>query len=213
VTNLFRLVHVHRWLLRSGLAALTAALVIPSDNFRRPRHLLYDAATAQMPEDSRPLRVQELRARRDAAAELRRLAAWADQHTPPDAVFIANRDEFRLLARRSLAASRQDLTYLYYLAPQRLDEWVLRLEIQAALFHKPTEMTDVAAFRSALQSEGAMGAAAHWYGVFPADVAPAGGEAFEVAQPGLWGRHYRLYRVPASAAEAAATRGAAATER
>ncbi len=209
LTSLFRIVRVHRWLVRWACAAVAAGLIIPSDNLRVPRRLLYDAATTFMAEGDKPLHVQELHAQREAQAELAAIADWARAAAPKDAVFITDHGKFRMLARRSIAASRSDASYFYYLRPSRLESWTRRLKAQQQLLRKPVTLADLAAFRhDAASEEGALAGAEAWFAILPADVAPDKARAAEVAGRDTWGQHYRVFRVPRSAPPA--TRAVAA---
>jgi len=196
LTALFRLVQVNRWLLRWGCAVALVAWMLPSDNVQPLRHAAYEWATSFMEEQDKPLRVQELHAQAEARRELRGLAAWA-RGGPRGAVFITDRVEFRMLARRSIVITRDDVGYYYYLAPGRLTKWIERLKRQARLLQKPGTIREFAGFRSLLSKRSTWAGAADWFVVLPADPALPEAGGLEVPPHGRWGAHYRVYRVPA----------------
>ena len=70
---------------------------------------------------------------RGPAVPTRELAAWAEAHTPVDAVFLLNTsaefdfDQFRALAKRSIFTSTEEGAPLYW-APEYVPEWLARLD-------------------------------------------------------------------------------------
>jgi hypothetical protein len=197
VTNLFRLVVVHRGLVRWACAAAMAAWLIPSDNCRIARHMAYDVTTMFMDEAEKPLRIQQLHAKRAEHAELQSIANWA-RNTDRNSVFITNRNEFRMMARRSIDIHRDDVSYFYYLAPWRLGAWLDRLERQGKLFQKPPDVSDLVRFRVYLSKQQDFAEASDWFAIFPVALAPVGADKLLVRSAGSWGKYYRLYCIPAS---------------
>jgi hypothetical protein len=212
ITNLFRLVSAHRWLLRWACAAAMAAWMVPSDNLRVLRHGAYDLATMFMDEANKPLRVQELHAKRRAGAEFRNIADWAkEKQEDVNSVFVTNRNDFRMLARRSIVVHAEDIIYFYYLAPSRLGGWLDRLKRQQKLFKGPPNMYELVEFRGSLSRQRAFAKAAEWYAILPAEHAPTGGERFEVEPDGRWGKHYVVYHIPKAFAGAETKPAASST--
>lgn len=196
LTNLFRLIRTHRAALRWACAAFMAAWMLPSDNLRVPRHLGYELASIFMEEDQKPLRVQELRAKKLRDAELAAMAQWASSNTPIDAVFLIDNAEFRMLSRRSIAASRDDVKYFYYVTPWQLDNWQQRVVRQNAVLSPPTgKATDLAImqFIQELAQDGMEGAS-EWYVVLGIRAAPDTPGALQPIYGAQWGNFYRLYR-------------------
>ena len=116
LTNLFRLVRTHRFWLATACAAMLAAWIIPSDNFQVARHSLLDTATMFMNEVDKPAYVQRHHERSGERAELDTIARWAAAHTDASAVFFTTDIRFRMLSRRSIVASDEDIGYFYYVA-------------------------------------------------------------------------------------------------
>jgi len=195
LTNLFRLVSTHRLLLRWACVAAMAAWLIPSDNLRILRHMGYDAATMFMAE--KPLRVQQLNTRKAAHAEFDNIAQWA-RGTDKKSLFATNRNEFRMQGRRSMVVYEDDVRYYYYLAPWGLGGFLDRLKRQAALFQRPTDISELVQLRRDLSARGGFAEATEWYAILPAKLAPLDGGSFEINEAGKWGKHYRLFRIPPS---------------
>lgn len=197
LTNLFRLARSHRHTLRWVCAAFLAAWMLPSDNLRIARHWAYENATSFLSDEMRPIRVQELRTRREARRELAEIADWARQNTAIDAVFITDEAEFRMLARRSLAAAEEDVRYYYYATPWQLEEWMERIVAQRSALTSASGLADPNAmvdFAAALRSAG-VGTATNWYAIVPVSAAPPAPGPLEAVQAGAWGQHFLLYRV------------------
>jgi len=197
LTNLFRLVRGHRDVLRWGCALFLAAWMLPSDNLRVGRHIVYEAATAFMADDRKPLRVQQLARKRRQRAELTEIARWARQNTPAEAMFLTDRMEFRMMSRRSILACSDDVSYYYYVTPWRLGEWIDHLVRQKAVLSAPDGKSDgrtVAKFVADLRAEG-FEEVPGWYVILRAANAPETPEQLLPIKGGNWGVHYRLYRV------------------
>ena len=200
LANLFRLVKVHRGLLRSACALLAAIYMIPSDNLRPLRHALVDTMTMFMEEVDKPEFVRDRHEDEHRRRELRAIAAWADQNTPVDAVFLTELGEFRMAARRSIVASRHDLRVIYYLAPWLLEEWVDRLNRMNRVLSPPTGKISPEALTVLAREFAArppFRGAGQWYVIARAPVAPEGQGVLELVPSPAWGRFYRVFRLPA----------------
>lgn len=197
ITNLFRLVREHRLWLRAALALLMAGWMLPSDNLAVVRRGVVELATARISEVEKPASVQRHHDRRNQIEELTRLADWARRNTPNDAVFFCDDPRFRLLARRSIAASGEDIGAVYYVLPRELSAWTNVLTRQEALLRPsgPDKET-LAGLRSLAadlsSQKGALGGATHWYAIVSEQV---GGEGMVLPPDEAWGRFYHLYRV------------------
>ncbi|MCE5279837.1 MAG: hypothetical protein ABFD92_03515 [Planctomycetaceae bacterium] len=123
LTNLFRLFHPYRHLLRWLCAAALVAWMLPTENLRVARHAAFEVATLFLPDSEKPSNVLRHRESDRKRATLRRLAAAAKENTPPDAIFITESLEFRLESQRSILISIQDMIYLHRLAPGKLTKW------------------------------------------------------------------------------------------
>ena len=205
LTNLFRMVRVHRRQLRWACAALLAVWIIPSDNFRVARHGVYEIATAFIDEADKPHRVLRLRARRDARRELALIGRAVRDHTDPTAAFLADRVEFRMLARRAIVAGPGDLKYLYHLAPWGLGDWTRRIRRQELLLDPKFNKADtgaMAGFVGELAGQEQFRGVKRWYVLMKAKVVPDKSGVLKPVEPaswGLdaqsWGKHYRLYEL------------------
>jgi hypothetical protein len=128
VANLFRLLRTHRTLLRWALAALLAAWMIPADNLRVARWRLAELSTSFLSEEDKPNYVLRHREQEDRRRELEAIADFAADK--PGSMYVTDHGEFRVLARRPVVAWSNDVRYLYYLAPWRLEEWLDRYGLQ-----------------------------------------------------------------------------------
>lgn len=193
LTNLFRLLHTHKTVLRWACIALMAAWLLPTDNLRVGRHYFYKWTTAFMEDDQKPLRVLELRDRRQERTELASLAAWARENTPPDAMFITDRAEFRMLSRRPVAVCRDDVKYYYYVTPWKMDEWIEWILQQKKLLQSPSEAA-VDEFIATLR-KGGFPETSQWYIVLSAENPPQIRAGLTPVESPRWGDQYLLYRI------------------
>jgi hypothetical protein len=201
LTHLFRLVGRHRLWLQLGLAAVVVAWILPSGNLQPVRHWMYDAATDHMEPAQRPRRVQAIHLARRRHAERVALAEWAKRHSDVAAVFIIDDIEFRMRSRRSIVTARQDVRYVFYLAPHKLDEWMEVQGQQQTLLRPTARLQDLQEFLAwtdelANPPGSIFRDVPEWYVVLPADIAPPHpGQASLIRSDG-WGEHYKLYRLP-----------------
>ncbi len=148
--HLFRQTRRHRTWVRAGLFLFAVVYLGCSFNTRTVRHMVQEAILAlgwdgpdgpeqpsppapEPPQPPRPWREilrHDLRSGR--ARELESLAQWArdERHTPRNALFITDREEIRLHARRSILCAADDVRYLFHLAPQELQPWAERFREQ-----------------------------------------------------------------------------------
>jgi len=202
VTNMFRLARRHRGMVRWACAAMAAAWMLPSDNLRIPRYAAMDAATAFMDPDDRPRSVRRHRVRRMRGTELSAIGRWARKHTDKHAVFAVDQSEFRMLARRSIVASRNDARTIYAIAPWHLDELMKRVAGQDRLLYPGQDgrfNPEGLKFLDDLAASKEFRGAREWFVILKAKVVVEGVERLEsVDPPGgdeSWGKHFRLYRV------------------
>jgi len=196
-TNLFRLLRTHRTLLRWALAVLLAAWMIPSDNLRIARWRLSELSTSFLSEEDKPNYVLRHREKEDSRRELAAIADFAGER--PGSMYITDRGEFRILARRPIVAGPDDVRYLYYLAPWRLGEWLDRYRRQEELLGPPAGTTDgdaVARFvKDLIAQDQRLADVSDWYVLLRAQTAPKQPGPLEPVESSDWGRYYKLYRV------------------
>jgi len=199
LTNLFRLVRTHRAVLRWVCVAFLAAWMLPSDNLRVARHIAYELGTSFMPEEQKPLRVQQLHTKDRQQAELSAIADWARNHTPTDAMFLFDEAEFRMRSQRAIVASNDDVKFYYYVAPWQLEGWIRRVTRQKALLHPPGKRADgqaLAEFVDLLQRQDGFEAVKNWYVILGAREAPNKPDRLQPIDAAGWGKDYFLYKLP-----------------
>lgn len=199
LTNLFRLVHEHRILVRLGCAALMAVWMIPSDNLRVSRYAVLDMATMYMDEQDKPRSIQRHHEAAQRREELEAIGHYAAVESPKDAVFIVrSAPSFRMVSRRSMVACPQDLVYLFYLAPAKLESYLDLLAAQERLLHPASGRADLGQIKqwaSELSRQKAnYSQAGAWYVILDAEDAPEKESVGEILSS-RWGRSYRLFRI------------------
>jgi hypothetical protein len=198
LTNLFRLVRHHRALLRWGLAIFTALWMIPSENLRVARHWALAQATQFMDEADKPRSVLRNARQRQEWQEIEAIGDWAQDNSSERAIFITRNRSFRRLGRRAIVGGREDVKFLYYLAPWRLEPFVDTLERQAQLLRPPAGQADgeaIEAFARNLADQTPYNRADQWYVILEASYAPEASGWLESVESPAWGQRYRLYRL------------------
>ncbi len=207
LTNLFRMVNRHRSILRWFCVALFVGWMLPSDNLRLARHAMLKSATAFMQEADKPAAVVKHRRRRQARRELENIAAWAKNNTDKNAVFITDRDRFRMSARRSVLACPADIKFMYYFAPNRLDKWSDLIKRQDHLLHpgqrSTADATAIAVLVEQMRKDKIYSGAADWYIILQAGLRPDDTTTLEPILPEKtpsdkkqkWGMYYLPYRI------------------
>jgi len=197
ITNLFRLLRGHRRRVRWALAALMAAWMIPSDNFRVARYAVSELATAFMDEADKPAYVLRHIEHRQRRRELAAIAQWAAGRD--GSMFVTDRAEFRMLARRPIVAGPNDARYFYYLTPGRLGEWMDRFKRQQELLHPSTGRADGEALRQfvaeRIQADPSAKEIAEWYVILGASDAPEKPGPLKGIPGESWGKHFLVYRI------------------
>jgi len=193
---LFRMLHTYRRLIRTACALLMVAWFLGSENLRIARHEFMDAATMFLDDENKPRNVQRHHKRIAASRELAAIALWA-RDTPPDAPTIylvdpATSARFRMISRRAVTASRDDVLNVYYLSPDSLVLWHERVGAQMRLLAGTTDAGTIRQFAKTWQEKGLFANVTTWYVICPAD-RPVPEGLTDV--PGdAWGKVYRLYR-------------------
>jgi hypothetical protein len=154
-----------------------------------------------MPPDERPRRVQAIHLSRRRQAERIALADWARLRSDAASVFIIDDIEFRMRSRRSIVTAREDVRYVYYLAPHMLDEWMVIEGQQQTLLRPTAPLQDLQKFQAwanelAASPGSIFSDVPNWYVVLPAEIAPQHPGGAEEIATDRWGEHYRLYRLP-----------------
>lgn len=196
ITNLLRMLRSHRALVRWGCVALTAAWMIPSDNVRVLRHAALDTATMFMDEADKPGNVQRHHERDNRQRELAAIADWAREHSDAGAMFITDRMEFRMMARRSILVGEDDVNCIYRLAPGELPQWQRWVFRQHLLLHGPQagDPKALAALVKELAGERHFKSVREWYVVLPAAAQKNPGKETSPEKK-KWGGCYKLYRL------------------
>ncbi len=207
LTNLFRMVQKHRSILRWFCVALFIGWMLPADNLRIVRHEMLESATAFMQEADKPSSVIKHRRRRGSRRELQNIAAWARQNTDTGAVFITDRDRFRMSARRSVLACPADIEFIYYFAPHRLEQWAELVNRQDRLLHPgrrdQADAGAVAALVEEMRGDKLYSGATQWYIILRAGLRPDDTTILEPILPEntsvdtkqKWGMHFLPYRI------------------
>ena len=194
---LFHTLPSSRRLLRVSCGVLLVAWFAGSDNVRIARHAFLDAATMFLDEESRPANVRRHREADLARGELTAIALWARDQKHTQSVFLidpAHGAVFRMISRRAVVAARDDVLYIYHVAPHRLGRWHRRsLDLAALLVGKTTD-GDIRAAIAAWRKAGLFQHVSKWYLVRRADE-PALTDLEEVSGAG-WGKVYRLFEFP-----------------
>ena len=200
LTNLFRLVRTHRAAVRWVCAAMLAAWVLPSDNFRVIRHAGMDTATAFMDENDRPRAVRRHQRRTLQTAELAAIGHWASDPRRCDlaAVFITDLSDFRLLGRRAILACGEDADAVVRHRSSYLPQWSRLLALQGRLLHPDnrlrTDSKDVTRFVAEIARD-ELAVVPEWYAIFDANSAPDAAGGLKEIHGNGWGEYYRLYRI------------------
>jgi len=195
LSNLFRLSrrgHTLRWV----CVGLTAIWMLPSENLRVVRHWGYEIGTSFMVEQDKPLRLRKRMRRIQRRAELQNIAHWARENTAVNDIFIADDTEFRMISRRSMIAG-DDVRWVFYLAPNRLPDWIRRNgELRKMLRSSRGKADAEAIYFFALDPRHATRwkSAENWYAVINSDADPKS-DRFEIISGDGWGKHWCLVRI------------------
>jgi hypothetical protein len=194
LTKLFRLARRSGWLVRWALAAILVAWILPSDNLRLFRHVLYDWGTAFLADENKPLRVQEIHDQRHKDTELLAVADWAGLNTDPRSLFITDQIDIRARARRSLYVCREDFRLFYYLTPWVLDEWSRKVMTQYAWLNPPFNASELAVALDALAGSDDYADATEWYLIVPRRPGDELAGLFQEVVHEDWGKYWRVLR-------------------
>ena len=206
LSHLFRLMSALRGWLRAACVLLLIGWVGYSDNVGVLRHWLAQQATAFMSEDDKPPYVKRQRERQVNAEELAHMAEWCrdENHTDPAAVFVTDSGVFRMLSRRSILSSADDIRYLYYARPWRLRDWAQEIDRVEQLCDSPGSGQGLCAYAEERSRPGAdQVRASAWYVVLDGGRTLEAPAAAREIKSDLWGREYRLFQLPQPASRPA----------
>jgi len=110
-------------------------------------------------------------------------------------LFLTDQVEFRLHSRRAILAAPEDMRFLYYLTPGRLDEWVRRYAQQQRILAGASDNTELAVFFGHLALQHDLANITDFYIVLDATVAAEKYPALDPVTSRRWGKFWRLYRV------------------
>jgi hypothetical protein len=200
LTSLFRLTRGHYGLMRAACTVAAVAWLLPSANLGPARRATYDAASVLLSEENKPRRLRKLLETASRDAELQAIARWAESHTPPDAVFLTDRSDFRLLSHRAIVAGEGDGCALRFGNLSLLADWQQRLAHQNQLLHPVSGKADPAAisqFVGELSSRepftNTNGNGSAWYILLSVSAAPEGSSILTEQTSGDWGKFYKVY--------------------
>ncbi len=199
LSHLYRLMSGLRGWLRGACVLLLIGWVGCSDNVRVLRHWVAQEATAFVPEDDKPPYVKRQRDRQANFEEFARLARWCrdETHTDPGAVFLTDSSLFRMLSRRSILNSADDIRYIYYARPWRLSEWAQEIDRAEQLRDSPGSGRGLCAYAEELaQGSSDRARASAWYVVLDGGRDIESPAAAQEIKSDLWGSEYRLFLLP-----------------
>jgi hypothetical protein len=217
LTNLFRLIRTHRQWLQWSCAAFAIIWLAPSENFAPLRQKVLDLATCFVADCDKPTAIQHRQVRRAEMMEMRAIADWAKApgsdgkpNTDPSAVFICDiRDgadsQFRMYSGRSIVSAGEDLSYLFYLAPDRLEKWAQVKLRQSRLWPPSPQKANIEQVNKFIDDlrdtpdRPDYQLVKDWYAIVRADAAPAGQEPIP-APANAWGSKLQLYHFTRTAA-------------
>ena len=184
--------------LRITLAAVLALWLVPSDNLAAGRQWVDRAATALMREEERSEPMRRRLTEPDRGRELEAIGMYLRHNTPIDTVVIGDQGRLRLWSQRALVVCADDVKYLYYLAPRRLEAWAAVLadqdEVLAPKSGAPIDRPRLERF--------ALRYGAEFVVVPAAQATTAAPPQYWVESPDQsWGGYWKLYRVGGQAGE------------
>jgi hypothetical protein len=160
-----------------------------------------------MNEQDKPPQLRRAEDEQQQSMELLAIAQWArsgghgarlgDKLYNPasSAIFITDRSEFRVLSRRPIVAAHDDVRFIYYLTPRRIEQWVSRFAQQQHVLHGNADNESLRQFLVAMTAQEEMKQIQQWYMVVDVSVPTEMFGALQSITSDDWGRHYRLYRV------------------
>lgn len=224
LVNLFRLIRVNRRLIQWCCIGLLAAWMIPSENMELARQKGYLALGKFLGEQDKPRQLRDIEDKAKGQLELSAIADWArsggqdakllGRPCRPDAssVFVTDHTEFRILSRRPIVTAGDDVRFIYYLVPWRIEDdgasptltierWLKLFGIQKRLLQGAADDASLREFLIDLTAQDEIRQIRQWYIIVDTSVIdfnPAKlGSLQNVAEvvSDHWGKQYRLYRV------------------
>jgi hypothetical protein len=224
LVNLFRLIRIHRRLVEWCCIGLLAAWMIPSENMEQVRQKAYLTLGTFLSEQDKPRQLRRIEDEEQRQVELRTIADWAQnggqgaklQGRPcrPDAasVFVTDHTEFRILSRRPIVSAGDDVRFIYYLVPWRMEgnaaqpgltieRWLNCFALQKHLLQGTADDASLRQFLADLSEQEEIRQVRQWYIIVDTSVLdfnPAKyGSLQNVAEvvSDRWGKQYRVYRM------------------
>jgi len=104
-----------------------------------------------------------------------------------------------MLSQRAVLATENDVRYIYYLAPWRLEEWMARFNEQSQLLRPEAgDRSGAEALRDfvhRLATQKGFEDVREWYVILRAQDAARKGETLAPIFSDQWGRYYAVYRL------------------
>ena len=110
-------------------------------------------------------------------------------------MFLTDQVEFRLYSRRAILAATEDVRFLYYLTPWRIEEWVRRYAQQQRILSGAADNLEVTIFFDHLALQNDLVFVSDYYVILDATIAAEKYPALEPVKSDRWGKFWRLYRV------------------
>lgn len=207
LVNVFRLVRRSRRLLRWCCLGLLVVWMLPSENLSPARRWVYTKIGHFTGENEQPRQLRRLEEDRFRRAELGAIADWARRgghsvtldgkpcNPEASAMFVTDKAEFRLMSRRPILAAREDVRFIFYLAPLSIEKWVSRFSQQQHILHGNADNLSLRNFFADLIYRPEMQQIKQWYVIIDASVPTDQYGALEQVHGADWGRQYRLYRL------------------
>lgn len=197
LSHLYRLMSGLRGWLRGACVLLLVGWVGYSDNVAVVRQWVAQQATAFMSDDDKPPYVKRERERQEKADELARLASWCrdESNTDPGAMFVTDSSLFRMLSRRSIVNSADDLRYIYYARPWLLSKWSEGMDRMEQLCDSPGSGQGIIAYAGELASGMSVQPTA-WYVILDEGRGLDSPSPAQEIKSDLWGREFRLFLLP-----------------
>jgi hypothetical protein len=165
---------------------------VPAENFVAARQWLDRSATALMREQERSEPMRRRLVEPSRGRELVAIGNYLRHNTPIDTVILCDQGRLRLWSQRALLVCADDVKYLYYLAPRRLESWQSVLAEQDEILQPkeggPIDRARLERFARRFGAE---------YAVVPAEknLSPASASSWVEPQDQAWGGYWKLYRV------------------
>ncbi len=127
------------------------------------------------------------------------MADWARTETDRGAVFITDKEIFRMQGRRSIFVNREDVYHFYYLAPWLLGDWTEQVLRQYHWLGEPMDakglITDVNQLVAGDKGKG-YEPVREWYVLLPVRAGKKHVGSLKEIPSEKWGQYWRVFRIP-----------------